>query len=42
MPALAVDHDSSVFPKIAQYVWFDLVLFVLGVIPRHSSAVVAP
>jgi hypothetical protein len=29
MPAFAVDHDSSVFPKIAQYVRFNFVLFVL-------------
>jgi hypothetical protein len=42
MAALAMDHDSSVFPKIAKHVWFYFVLLLLGIVSRHSSAVVAP
>src|SRR6202022_934282 len=40
--ALAVDNHSRVFRKVSEYVRLHLVLFVLGIVSRHSSAVIAP
>ncbi len=42
MAALAMDDDRCVFAEIAQQMRFDFVFFLLGVIPRHLTAAVAP
>src|SRR5438552_13855273 len=42
MAALAVNQNASVFWQISQSVRLDLVFFLLGILSRYSSAVIAP
>jgi hypothetical protein len=42
MTALAVNQNASVFRQISQTVWLYFMLLLLGIVSRHSSAVVTP
>ncbi len=42
MTAVSVHQDAPVLWQVSQDVRFYLVLFLLGVVSRHSSAVITP
>lgn len=42
MTVLAVNYDGRVFGEIMQSMSLDLVLLLLGIVPRHLPTVIAP